>query len=212
MQGITALLSVIRGKYDTDKELLNQLDLIKSAFISIRNTVRNLIDLNRPGKEKKQLMEVDYVIENTVALIRSYLTKNMVNVQLKLTAGSTKINASPQQIGQVIMNLINNAVDAMVNSPEFQNRLKGSRSFGGEIEIETVRQEEEIVITVKDTGPGISEHDLNRIFDPFFTRKKMMGMGIGLSICHGIIEDHKGTIVATNSKEGGAVLTIKLPL
>ena len=212
LQGITALLSVIRRKYDTDKELLNQLDLIKSAFISIRNTVRNLIDLNRPGKEKKQLMEVDHVIENTVALIRSYLTKNMVNVQLKLAAGSTKINASPQQIGQVIMNLINNAVDAMVNSPEFQNRLKGSRSFGGEIDIETVRQEEEIVITVKDTGPGISEHDLNRIFDPFFTRKKMMGMGIGLSICHGIIEDHKGTIVATNSKEGGAVLTIKLPL
>jgi PAS domain S-box-containing protein len=212
LQGITALLSVIRTKYDTDKDLLNKLDLIKSAFNSIRNTVRNLIDLNRPGKEKKQPMEVNQVIENTIALIRSHLKKNMVNVKLNLTAGNTKVNASPQQIGQVIMNLINNAVDAMAYSSEFQNRRKDSRSLGGEIDIETINQKEKITITVKDTGPGIPKNDLNRIFDPFFTRKKTRGMGIGLSICYGIIEDHKGTIVAGNSKEGGAVFTIKLPL
>ena len=212
LQGITALLSVIRMKYETDKDLLNKLDLIKSAFISIRNTVRNLIDLNRPGKEKKQPMEVNRVIENTVALIRSYLKKNMVNVTLSLTDAQTRVNASPQQIGQVVMNLVNNAVDAMTNSADFQNRLKESRSFGGEIDIETVIRDGEITITVKDTGPGISEEDLNRIFDPFFTRKKAMGMGIGLSICYGIIEDHKGTILAENHEGGGALFTVKLPL
>jgi signal transduction histidine kinase len=75
-----------------------------------------------------------------------------------------------------------------------------------------MNQEEDIVITVKDTGPGISKKDLDRIFDPFFTRKKTMGMGVGLSICCGIVEDHKGTIVADNLPEGGAVLTIRLPL
>jgi PAS domain S-box-containing protein len=212
LQGITALLSVIRTKYETDKDLLDQLDLIKSAFVSIRNTVRNLIDLNRPGKEKKQPMEVNQVIESTVALIRSYLKKNMVNVTLNLSEATTRVHASPQQLGQVIMNLVNNAVEAMANSAEFQNRLKTSRPYGGEIDIETVKREEEIIITVKDTGPGISVEDLNRIFDPFFTRKKTMGMGIGLSICYGIIEDHKGTIVADNLKEGGAIFTIRLPL
>lgn len=212
LQGITALLSVIRMKHANDEALLKKLDLIKSAFVSIRNTVRNLIDLNRPGKEKKQPMEVNQVIENTVDLTRSYLKKNMVNLKLNLAAETSKIHASPQQIGQVIMNLINNAVDSIINSPDYHNKLKESESFGGEISLDTVNLGEEIIITVKDTGPGISENDMNCIFDPFFTRKKTMGMGVGLSICHGIIEDHKGTIVADNITEGGAMFTITLPL
>jgi len=212
LQGITALLSVIRMKHANDEDLLKKLDLIKNAFISIRNTVRNLIDLNRPGKEKKQPMEVNQVIENTVALMRSYLKKNMVKINLNLAAEISKINASPQQIGQVIMNLVNNAVDSIIHSPGFHNQLNESESFGGEITIDTVCRGEEIVIRIKDTGPGISKKDINRIFDPFFTRKKTMGMGVGLSICHGIIEDHKGSIVAENLAEGGAMFTIRLPL
>ncbi|KKK94085.1 hypothetical protein LCGC14_2686380, partial [marine sediment metagenome] len=64
---------------------------------------------------------------------------------------------------------------------------------------------------VSDTGPGIAEKDLEHIFDPFYTRKKTMGMGVGLSICNGIIEDHNGTIKAGNAKDGGAVFTVILP-
>lgn len=212
LQGITALLSVIRMKHASDEDLLKRLDLIKNAFVSIRNTVRNLIDLSRPGKEKKQPMEVNQVIENTVALIRSYMKKNMVNIKLNLDAEASNINASPQQIGQVIMNLINNAVDSIINSPEFHSKLKESPSYGGEISIDTGNRGQEIIITVKDTGPGISKTDMDQIFDPFFTRKKTMGMGVGLSICHGIIENHKGTIVADNLTGGGAKFTISLPL
>jgi len=212
LQGITALLSVIRMKYDQDKELLSQLDLVNNAFISIRNTVRNLIDLNRPGKEKKQPMNINQVIENTVALTRSHLKKNMVSIKLNLAAKTSKINASPQQIGQVIMNLVNNAVESIINAPDFQEKLKRSSPISGEISIDSHNRDGEIIITVKDNGPGISESDLAKIFDPFFTRKKTMGMGVGLSICYGIVEDHKGMIYADNSPEGGAVFTIRLPL
>lgn len=60
--------------------------------------------------------------------------------------------------------------------------------------------------------PGIETEDVERIFDPFYSRKKKMGMGIGLSICHEIIEEHNGFITAENSPEGGAVFTIRLPL
>lgn len=211
LQGISALLSVIQLKYAADEDLLSKLDLIKSAFISIRNTVRNLIDLNRPGKEKKQPMEVNLVIENTVALIRSHLKKSMVNVNLNLTDGTSTVNASSQQIGQVFMNLINNAVEAIINSTEFQGRFEESRSFGGDIDIETANQGDHIIIRIKDSGPGIPEKDLNRVFDPFFTQKKPMGMGIGLSICYGIIEDHHGEITVANLPEGGAIFTIRLP-
>jgi PAS domain S-box-containing protein len=212
LQGITALLGVIRLKYKHDKGLLGQLELINNAFISIRNTVRNLIDLNRPGREKKQPMNVNQVIENTVALTRSHLKKNMVSIKLNLAAKISTINASPQQIGQVIMNLVNNAVESIINAPDFQERLNQPTPFGGEISIDTYNREENIIISVKDNGPGISESDLEKVFDPFFTRKKNMGMGMGLSICQSIIENHKGVLYANNVPQGGAAFTIRLPL
>ena len=212
LQGITALLNVIRTKHKKDKKLLEQLDLVKSAFESIRDTVRNLIDLNRPGKEKKQTMDINQVIENTSTLVRSYLTKSRVKINLNLKARKSTLTASPQQMGQVFMNLINNAVESITGSAEFQETLKQTPTHSGEISIDTYNRNKELVIKVKDSGPGINKKDLEHIFDPFFTRKKTMGMGVGLSICHGIIEDHKGYIIAENDKGGGAVFTITLQL
>jgi PAS domain S-box-containing protein len=212
LQGITALLNVIRTNHTNDGKLLEQLDLIKSAFESIRDTVRNLIDLNRPGKEKKQSMDINQIIENTSTLVRSYLIKNRVRINLNLAAKKSKLIASPQQLGQVFMNLINNAVEAITGWPEFQEKLKTDPTYSGDIYIDTFNRNHDLVIQVKDSGPGIAKKDLEYIFDPFFTRKKSMGMGVGLSICYGIIEDHKGIIVAENGKDGGAVFTITLPL
>ena len=212
LQGITALINVIRNQHKKDKKLLEQLDLVKSAFESIRDTVRNLIDLNRPGKEKKQPVDVNQLIENTATLVRSYLAKSRVKINLNMAAKNAMLTASPQQLGQVLMNLINNAVESITGTPEFQKKLKENPTFSGDIFIDTFNQNKELVIMIKDSGPGIANIDLERIFDPFFTRKKTMGMGVGLSICHGIIEDHKGYIVADNDKDGGAVFTITLPL
>jgi signal transduction histidine kinase len=171
-----------------------------------------LIDLNRPGKEKKQRMDINQVIENTSTLVRSFLIKNRVKINLNLAAKKSKLTASPQQLGQVFMNLINNAVEAITGWAEFQKKLKEDPTHSGDIFIETFNQNNDLVIKVKDSGPGIAKKDLEYIFDPFFTRKKTMGMGVGLSICYGIIEDHKGYIVAENDKDGGAVFTITLPL
>jgi PAS domain S-box-containing protein len=212
LQGITALLNVIRTKSKKDKKLLEQLDLVKSAFESIRDTVRNLIDLNRPGKEKKQPTDINQIIENTSSLVRSYLIKSRVRINLNLAAKQSKLIASPQQLGQVFMNLINNAVEAITGSPAFQKKLKEDPTYSGDIFIDTFDQNDDLIIKVKDSGPGIAKKDLEYIFDPFFTKKKTMGMGVGLSICYGIIEDHKGHIIAENDKDGGAVFTISLPL
>ena len=82
---------------------------------------------------------------------------------------------------------------------------------GGKINLRTMVNEENVVIMVEDTGPGISAEDLHRIFEPAYSRKKQMGMGLGLFICHKIVKNHGGTIVADNRVAGGAVLTIKLP-
>jgi PAS domain S-box-containing protein len=212
LQGITALLNVIRTSHEKDHELLNKLDLIKSAFNSIRDTVKNLIDLNRPGKENKEPLDLNQVIENTTALVRSYLKKNRIDIQLNLEAKAQRIDGSPQQLGQVFMNLINNAVESITNDPDFQEDLEHLPGFAGKIKIDTFNQKNNVVICVKDSGPGISEKELDHIFDPFFTSKKAMGMGVGLSICHGIVEDHKGMIMAENVPDGGAQFTISLPV
>jgi PAS domain S-box-containing protein len=212
LQGITALLNVLRSTYSGDEYLQRKLELIKSAFNSIRDTVRNLIDLNRPGKEKMQLTDVNQVIENTVALVKSLLKKNMIAAHLHPGAENSTFIASPQQMGQVLMNLINNSVEAITGMPGYFERAHHSQSGGGSITIQTFNRDEQFVIELKDSGPGIPPSDLNRIFDPFFTSKKPMGMGVGLAICHGIVEEHHGRITAENAPDGGAVFTIALPL
>lgn len=212
LQGITALLNVLRSTYTNDDYLQRKLDLVKSAFNSIRDTVRNLIDLNRPGKEKKQPTDVNQVIDNTVALVKSLLKKNMIAVDLDLSAQPSMLFASPQQIGQVLMNLINNAVESITGVPGYFENAHLTPGGGGRISIQTYSRGEDFVLELKDSGPGIPEDDLNRIFDPFFTKKKPLGMGVGLAICHGIIEDHQGKITASNAPGNGAVFTITLPL
>ena len=174
--------------------------MIKDGFASIRDIVKGLLDLNRPGKEKKQPINVNSVIEDTVLLLRSHLKKNRVKSNLSLSSKVPVITASPQQLGQVFLNLINNSVEAMAGI-----------SNGREIIIKSNLSGKNIVIKVADTGPGIPKRAMKNIFDPFYTRRKKMGIGIGLSICHGIMEDHNGSIAVKNSPDGGAVFTITLP-
>lgn len=110
------------------------------------------------------------------------------------------------------MNLISNAVEAMTGTSKSKAGRKTREATNGKITVNSDLRKDTITIIVADTGPGISKEDLEHIFDPFYTRKKEMGIGIGLSLCHGIIEDHKGFISAKNSPEGGAIFTIILPI
>lgn len=212
LQGITSILNSIERNYKQDEKLLEKLNLLKSGFISIRNTVKKLLDLNRPGKERKQSMNINSVIEDTVDLLKSHLIKNKVKISLNLSSKLPSITAIPQQLGQVFMNLINNAVEATAGTSKSKDGWKTRESTGREITINSNLRKDNIIIKVADTGPGISKESMEHIFDPFYTSKREMGMGIGLSLCHGIIEDHSGSIAAKNFPEGGAIFTITLPI
>jgi len=202
---------LIERKYKQDERLSENLNLIKGGFTSIRDIVKRLLDLNRPGKEKKQPMSVNSLIEDTVLLLSSHLKKNRVKVNLSLSSKVPGITASPQQLGQVFLNLINNSVEAMAGISKPGAKRVSGKSDGREIIINSNLRGKNIVIEVADTGPGIPKRAMEHIFDPFYSRKKKMGMGIGLSICHGIMEDHNGSIAVKNSPDGGAVFTITLP-
>lgn len=82
----------------------------------------------------------------------------------------------------------------------------------GKVSISSFLQNGDIMIIFEDTGPGIEPEDLLHVFDPFFTKKKIMGMGVGLSICYNIVKEHNGNISASNATEGGARFTITFPL
>ena len=212
LQGIRSILNSIERNYKQDELLLEKLNLVKTGFTSIRDTVRKLLDLNRPGKEKKQSVNINSIIEDTAELLKSHFKKNKVKISLNLSPKLPSINVSPQQLGQVFMNLISNAVEAMIGISKSKVGLKIRESTDREITINSNLKKDNIKIRVTDTGPGVSKQDMEHIFDPFYTRKKKMGMGIGLSLCNDIIEDHNGSIVARNSPEGGAIFTITLPV
>ena len=212
LQAITMLLGTMKRNNEENKELLDNIDLVKGSFFNIRNTVKNLMDLSRPGKERKQMINVNAIIDNTHALMKSYIKKNKVRIDLNLSPTIPDMIASPQQLGHVFLNVINNAVEAMSDVSKSEAKWKERSKVGGEISIKTMFEKDHVVIQVSDTGPGIAEEDLEHIFDPFYTKKKTMGTGVGLSICNGIIEDHDGIIEARNATEGGAVFTVTLPV
>jgi PAS domain S-box-containing protein len=211
LQGIIGLIGVMKKTYEGDLKLLKNLDLLEGAFDSIRRTVRNLLDLNRPGKQLLQNIDINRIIENTLALVQSNLKKNKVHIEQDLAGKLPQIIGSPQQISQLIMNLINNAVEAM-NGASLTEPWDGRDTPGGELRFTTYLNNERVVLEVADSGPGISKEDLQHIFDPFYTSKKKMGMGVGLTVCHGIVAEHQGTIVAENAPQGGAVFRIELPV
>jgi signal transduction histidine kinase len=212
LQGISSLLAAIKRADYKDEKLLRNIDLIEEAFGRIGHTVKNLMDLNRPGKEKKQPVNVNNIVENTAALLRNFLKLKHIHIKTDLQADLPELHASPQQLGQVLMNLCNNAVEAIGSVPRAKMPLQDRPAYEGVIRIETFGSDEAVVVTVTDSGPGFREGEAEKVFDPFYTSKKRMGMGVGLSICYGIVEDHHGTIEINPEIKKGAQLVVTLPL
>src|SRR4030081_2859517 len=108
--------------------------------------------------------------------------------------------ADPHQLQQVFLNLVNNAVDAILE-----------HSKDGDLWVSTKAIDGRLVVEFKDSGPGVK--DASRVFDPFYTTKPVgKGTGLGLSICYGIVSEHGGTIRVRNLPHRGASFTIELPL
>ena len=211
LQAVTVMISAMQNENKENKKLTEDLLLLKEAYGSIRDTVKNLLDLNRRGKEKKELTNINEIIQKTVDLMRSHLKKNKVKLNWDLSPDIPKIFASPQQLNHCFLNIINNSVDAIMEEASSGVIFTKRALSIGEINIKSIHDDEHIIITITDTGPGIDEKDLKHIFDPFYTKKKM-GFGVGLSICNRIVDEHNGTITADNYEDAGAKFIISLPI
>jgi two-component system, NtrC family, sensor kinase len=162
--------------------------------------VQNLLSFARQQKPRRLHVDLRTVMEDTIALRDYDLKANNIALRRDFDAALPAVIADPHQIEQVYLNIMNNAVDAM---------LEGGQ--GGNLNIRIYGENGHVVSEFLDSGPGIS--DPKHAFDPFFTTKGVgKGTGLGLSICYGIVKEHGGEISAENIAAGGARVRVRLPI
>jgi C4-dicarboxylate-specific signal transduction histidine kinase len=154
------------------------------------------------GRREKQSVKVNDLICDVLTLIHAELERQHVALQMELSDGVFEIIADRVQLQQVLLNLFNNALEAM-SSVTGRPRLLS-------VESQTL-EPSDIAILVEDCGAGIDPKNMDRIFDAFFTTKAR-GMGMGLSICRSIIEAHGGRLWASHGTTHGTIFYITLPI
>src|SRR5207302_9003720 len=140
--------------------------------------------------------DLNRVVQETIELLRPEIDNRGLSVEQQLAANLPPIPIDPGQIKQALVNLVKNAIQAMTK--------------GGRLTLRTSQASEGIVVSVSDTGGGIPEEKINRIFEPFYTTKKK-GSGLGLMIVHRIVREHGGQIELESRVDQGTTLRILLP-
>ena len=161
--------------------------------------VQNLLSFARQHKPERIPVKMNQTLEETLALRDYDLRMGNIRVHLELAPDLPVTAADPHQLQQVFLNMVNNAVDAILE-----------RSTEGDLWVRTAKEGERLIIEFTDNGAGVK--DPSRVFDPFYTTKPVgKGTGLGLSICYGIVTEHGGTIRVRNIPGRGACFTIELP-
>jgi PAS domain S-box-containing protein len=178
-------------------------DYVRKMFKQAQRThrvVQNLLSFARQRKSEKQEVDLRKVLEETLTLRDYDLKVSNIAVEREIDPNTPNADADPHQLEQVFLNIINNALDAMLEN--------GQR---GTLKVKVYPKDKFVCVEFHDSGPGIQ--DPKRIFDPFYTTKSIgKGTGLGLSICYGIVKEHGGDIIAHNRPEGGAVLEVRIPI
>ncbi len=182
---------------DERREMIN--DILVQAERA-RDIVHHLLQFSRMKKSTlREKVDLAELIENTLALLKNELKITHTKVKTKVQKGVATIFGNPNQLQQVLVNIILNAIQAMGE--------RGSL----EISLRVDNKTNKAYLSVKDNGPGIPDEVLKHILEPFYTTKKD-GTGLGLSVSYGIIKEHKGEIHIDSKKGQGTTVTIELPL
>jgi len=185
-------------------EAREDVQVIERQVEKISRIVSGLLTFSRRSTSAKREVDCNDVVHRTVPLIEDMARHRGVELTLELDASLPLVEADSAQLEQVVLNLINNALDAM---PE-----GGRISFRSGL-IEKSGREKWVCVEVEDTGDGIAEEHLSRVFDPFFTTKEVgQGTGLGLSISYGIMEEHGGAIRVDSRSGEGTCFKLYLPV
>jgi signal transduction histidine kinase len=178
------------------------LDLMETETRRTSRVVSNLLAFSRQSKLEMRPVNLNRLLDRTLMLNANLLKIAGVRVRKRLDPGLPDIVGSEDQLQQVFMNLISNAAQAMEAKTGGVLRIATGVSPGGAA----------VVVKVTDSGVGIAKEDMSKLFEPFFTTRKLKGVGLGLSVVYGIVQDHGGSIYVRSNVGEGATFRVKLPL
>ncbi len=191
-----------RGRFTQERleDIARYLTIMESETARCGEIVKNLLAFSRQPKITVEASSIEELIEKTLVLISHDLEMKNIQLVKEIEPDLPKIKCSSRHIQQALLNLLSNASEAMPEGGTLTVTAKRSKSDGF---VEAV---------ISDTGCGISEEDLKNIFEPFFTTKEEgRGVGLGLSVVHGIITRHNGSIEIESKPDEGSTFKVRLP-
>lgn len=204
---ITATTGVVRDMLDprfsmdsSPENVLKEIDTIESAAFRAGKITRQLLDFGHDYEPHLSMIDVNTILDEVISGVKAREFE-VANIEIirGYDPGLPRTLLDPDQIRQVFLNIINNAGDAITDS--------------GRIMVSTALKENQILVTIKDTGAGMPPGEIKKIFDPFFTTKEVgKGTGLGLSVSLSIVESMGGTISVQSLKGEGSSFTIALPV
>jgi signal transduction histidine kinase len=200
LAGILGLTQLSLRKTEMDSPVFKNLSMIEKETKRCKTVIENLLKFARQERVSFEPIEINSVVEATVAMVAHQLGIHQIKINTKLASDLPQIMGNANQIQQVLLNLTINAQQALKGHP-------------GLVTITTRRHDgKNIEMRVSDTGPGIPAELKDKVFEPFFTTKPVgKGTGLGLSVSYGIVKEHKGDIRVESSPENGTVFVITLP-
>jgi len=197
--GILGFAQLAKKSPDLAEQVVQDMDRIIAASLHAREVVKKLMLFAREAPMKMNRLSINKTIEDGLYFLESRCAKAGIELIRNLQPDIHDIAADPSQLYQVLVNLVVNAVQAMPS--------------GGKITIGTGEVDSRVILTIEDTGTGIDEETLRKIFIPFFTTKDVNeGTGLGLAVVHGIVSSHGGTIDVESKVGEGTRFVVSFPV
>lgn len=198
LTSISAIVQILQRK-SPDDFFSEQLSTIKENIDRISRIVRELVDFSRPPSHERTLIQITDIIKTAIGIVKYDKRVKKVDFKTELDKDAPVIMLVPDQLLQVFVNILINALDA----------IQGN----GQIIVKSAHDNNNIYVSITDDGCGIDSSTINNIFDPFFTTKDVgKGTGLGLSVSYGIIKKFHGDIFVESKLNEGTKFTIKIPI
>ena len=196
LAGISSVIQLLNRR-DVDDYTRERYQMVDDQLRRIQRTLRELIDFSRPATLGRSQCDLQEVLEAALNIAKYYKRRKNKQIVTHYAENLPKLNAVRDQLVQVFLNLILNAMDATAE--------------GGTIEISTQRETGRLRVSIRDNGHGIAEADRARLFQPYFTTKET-GTGLGLFVCKLILERGEGRVELSNTSSNGTTFSVLLPL
>ena len=199
LYGIMNTLELLKTEISPQNKRRKILEMALSETVRLSEMLRKMLSFSRPDEETRQPSDINMILDEILLLHEKQLREHSIRISASFEEGLDEVFASKNQLRQVFLNMISNARDAMPD--------------GGTLTVQTTAADDTIQVKISDTGTGIREENLDKIFDAFFTTKdSIKGVGLGLSVCYGFIKDHGGDIKVESRIDSGATFSIILPV